>query len=72
MNIIIFYTPDKVLTMVSLEDILLFVKQDKVDRTDQRKEDMLERAQQRKEDRDLIKKILEGLRSRCLANIEGC
>ena len=57
--------------MVSLEDILSFMKRDKVDRAEQRKEDMLERAQQRREDMDMIKEMIkEGVRVEVLAAIE--
>ena len=57
--------------MVSLEDIFSFMKQDKVDRAEQRKQDMLERAQQREEDLNMIKKLInEGVRTEVLSALE--
>ena len=59
------------ITMVSLEDIFSFMKQDKVDRAEQRKQDMLERAQQREEDLNMIKKLInEGVRAEVLSALE--
>ena len=57
--------------MVSLDDILSFMKQDKVDKAEQREQDMLERAQQRQEDLKMMKTMLnEGVRVEVLAAME--
>ena len=57
--------------MVSLEEILLFMKQDKVDRAEQRKEDMQERVQQREKDMNMIKEMIQkGVRAEVLAAME--
>ena len=57
--------------MVSLEEILAFMKQDKEDRLRQRKEDMQERAEQRKEDMELIKEMInKGVRAEVRADME--
>ena len=57
--------------MVSLEDIFSFMKQDKLDRAEQRKQDMLERAQQREEDLNLIKEMInEGVKAEVLSAME--
>ena len=51
-------------SMVSLDDILSFMKQDKVDKAEQREQDMLERAQQRHEDLNMIKTMInEGVKA---------
>ena len=56
--------------MVSLEEILSFMKQDKADRAEQRKVDMVERAEQRRKDMDQIKEMIkEGVRVEVLAVI---